>query len=264
MTEAQAALVETLAGALGADPRVRSVWLSGSLARDGGDPWSDVDLVAEVDEASRASCLADYRQGRRDMPPTVLARVLYGCILTAVTTDWARFDIHFADPTELAGMDAGALKLLAGDPAARPAQRPDSLDLRAGERVTALVSEFLRVVGLLPVAVGRGEWLVAQQGDELMRRLLIDLMLEENGVTPSTRGGAKKLNPFLTHEQRSVLEALQPPAAHRAAVIAASADLAQRFLARARPLADRLGATWPDALEGATRRHLQTTLEFVF
>ncbi|MES2340557.1 MAG: hypothetical protein V4597_02680 [Pseudomonadota bacterium] len=264
MTEAQAALAGLVAAALGADPRIRSVWLSGSLGRDGGDAWSDVDLVAEVAEADRAACLAEYRQGRPDMPPMVLAKALYGRILTAITPDWERFDISFVSPAELAVLDGAALKPLRGDPAARPASHVAGPDNRAGERVAALVTEFLRVLGLLPVAAGRGEWLVAQQGDELLRRILIDLMVEENGVTPSARGGAKKLNPFLTPEQRQVLEALMPPAPQRNAVIAASADLARLFLARSRPLADRLGTPWPHAFEQATRRHLETTLAFSF
>ncbi|WP_421932221.1 hypothetical protein [Phenylobacterium sp.] len=262
MTEAQAALASLVAAALGADPRIRSVWLSGSLGRDGGDAWSDVDLVAEVAEVDRAACLAEYRQGRPDMPPMVLAKTLYGRILAAITPDWERFDIHFVSPEELAELDGGALKPLRGDPSTRPRSHQAAQDDRARERVEAMVTESLRILGLLPVAVGRGEWLVAQQGDQLQRRLLIDLMVEENGIPPTARGGAKKLNPLLTAEQRQVLEALTPPAANREAVIAAAADQARLFLTRARPLADRLGATWPEAFELATRRHLQTTLAF--
>lgn len=264
MTEPQAALAGLVATALGGDPRIRSVWLSGSLGRDGGDAWSDVDLVAEVVEADRAACLVEYRQGRPDMPPMVLAKALYGRILTAITPDWERFDIHFVSPDELAGLDGAALKPLRGDPAARPPSHQTSQDNRASERVGALVTEFLRVLGLLPVAVGRGEWLVAQQGDELLRRILIELMVEENGVPPSARGGAKRLNPFLTPEQRGMLEALMPPAPRRDEVIAASANLARLFLSHSRALADRLGTPWPHAFEQATRRHLETTLAFTF
>lgn len=264
MTEAQVSLTETVAAVLGADRRIRSVWLFGSLGRGGGDAWSDVDLVAEVDEADRAACLTDYRRGQPGMPPVVLAMALYGRILAATTPEWERFDISFVSPAEFAGMDGGALRRLRGEPTLHPEPHSDQSDHRAGERVEALVIEFLRILGLLPVAVGRGEWLVAQQGDGLQRRLLIDLMVEENGVPPSARGGAKKLNAFLTPEQRAVLEALRPPAAQPGPVTDAAADLARLFLARARPLVDRLGATWPAAFEQATRRHLQTTLAFRF
>ena len=264
MTEAQAALAGLVAAALAADRRVRSVWLYGSLGRDTGDAWSDVDLVAEVDETDRAACLADYRRGQPDMPPMVLAMALHGRILAATTPDWERFDISFLSPAELAALDGGALKPLRGDPAARPAPHASRPDGQAGERIGALVTEFLRVLGLLPVAVARGEWLAAQQGAELLRRMLIDLMVEENSVPPWVRGGAKKLNPFLAPEQRVVLEALIPPVARREAVIAASAELAGLFLARARPLAERLSAPWPQTFEQATRRHLETTLAFYF
>lgn len=264
MTEAQAALADLVAAALDADRRIRSVWLYGSLGRDTGDAWSDVDLVAEVDEADRAGCLADYRRGQPGMPPMVLVMALHGRILAATTPDWERFDISFLSAAELAALDGGALKPLRGDPALHPAPHVATPDGRAGERVGALATEFLRVLGLLPVAVGRGEWLAAQQGNELMRRMLIDLMVEENGVPPWARGGAKKLNHLLTSEQRNHLEALIPPIAEREAVVAASSEIADLFLARAKSLVERLEAPWPSAFEQATRAHLKTTLTFDF
>lgn len=74
MTEAQAALMEQLVQVLAADPRIRAAWLSGSLARGGGDAWSDVDLTVEVDEADRRACLSDYVSGRPGLPPLAQAR----------------------------------------------------------------------------------------------------------------------------------------------------------------------------------------------
>ena len=264
MTEAQAALTGMVTAVLAADHRIQSVWLYGSLGRGDGDAWSDVDLVAQVDEADRTACLADYRQNRADMPPTVLVMEIYGRILAATTADWERFDISFLVADEVGRLDSRALRPLTGDLAARPPASPPIRDTPPAERVGHLVSEFLRILGLLPVAVGRGEWLLAQQGGELLRKLLIDLMVEESNVAPSARGGVKRLNPFLTPEQRGVLEALVPPVARREPLIAASVELAGLFLARARPVADRLGAPWPGAFEQATRRRLETTLAAKF
>ena len=50
------------------------------------------------------------------------------------------------------------------------------------------------------------------------------------------------------------------PAAERAALLAAQADIARLFLAQARPLAARHGAAWPEAFETAARAHLRREL----
>ena len=55
MTDDQQALLDHLVAALAADPRVRSVWLSGSFARGAGDAWSDVDVTVVVDEPDLAA-----------------------------------------------------------------------------------------------------------------------------------------------------------------------------------------------------------------
>lgn len=260
MTPAQQTLIDQLTRALGGDPRIRALWLSGSLGKGQGDAWSDIDLTALVEEADIRPCLDDYAAGYAGMPPTVLTHEVYGRVFAATTPDWDRFDIVFHTPAEIARMNGAGLKLLLGDHALTPPSREAPADTGAARRVEALAKEFLRILGLLPVAVGRGEWVVAQQGVELLRKMLVDLMLEENGIGPGQRGGAKRLNPFLTPEQRGLLEAIPLAASNGPSLIAANRAHAQPFLARARALSDRLGAAWPQALEEATRLHLRTTL----
>jgi hypothetical protein len=89
---------------------------------------------------------------------------------------------------------------------------------------------------------------------------LIELMLEENGVGPAERGGAKKLYPFLTAEQIAELEVLVPPLADEAQLIAANRDLRDRFLPRARRVAGATGAVWPKAWEAAVMSGLARDL----
>lgn len=259
MTPAQDALLHQITEALGQDPRIHALWLSGSLGKGEGDAWSDIDIVARVDAADVQSCVADYKQPRPGLPEAVLAFDVYGVVVSVVTDAWQRFDIHFASAEQIARMDASGWRPLSGDPAPASAPAPTH-DPGAGQRVAALVTEFLRVLGLLPVAVGRQEWITGQQGFDLLRRMLIDLMLEENGLGRAARG-AKRLNGFLTAEQRELLEAIVPPPANRDALIQANAALGHVFLARARPLAERLGAAWPEAFEAATRRHLMSELD---
>lgn len=254
------ALIDQLLAALGRDPRVRSVWLSGSFSRGAGDAWSDVDLTVTAEAQDIAPCLADYHAPRADLPKLVFSQILHGRVLTAITEDWRRFDLAFLTPEELPRQDGADLRHLLGD-AEGPPPRPPGADPGAAKRVTALVTEFLRVLGLSPVAVGREEWLVMQQGVELLRKMTVDLMVEEAGLAPAARG-AKRVNPFLTSEQRALLEALPSPGAERHGLIDANLAIARLFLTRARPLAARLGAEWPEAFERATREHLRAALSF--
>jgi predicted nucleotidyltransferase len=257
MTEAQQALAERLARVLEEDPRVLSVWLTGSLGQGKGDRWSDVDILAVVPPDDLRPCLDTYGGEHPDLPATVLKREIYGRIITAVTPAWDRYDISFVLPPEFARMDGAGLKPLAGD-VARPPAHPPPKEART-PAIEPLIVEFLRVLGLAPVAFGREEWLVVQQGIELMRNMLIDLMLAEEGISRADRG-AKRLNEFLTAEQRAILESLDPPATRRDALLAANRTLARLFLTRAKPLAARAGVSWPEALETATRKHLEAEL----
>lgn len=259
MTAEQQALLDRLTAALASDPRVHAAWLSGSFGRGEGDAWSDVDVAVLVEPDDLAQVIAAFRAPRPDMPPVVFGQLVHGRVVSAVTPDWERFDLTFVTPAELAWLDGAALTPLLGEaPTPPPRPRPDDRD--GARRVEALAAEFLRVLGLAPVAFGRGEWIVARQGLDLLRGMLVDLMLEENDVPPGARG-AKRLNPFLTADQRLTLEALAAPGAERQALLAAQRDLAGLFLPRARALAERLGATWPAEFEEATRRRLRVALE---
>lgn len=258
MTRQQQAILDQLVAALAVDPRVRSAWLSGSLARDGGDRWSDVDVTAVVEQSDLPAAIAAYRSPRPDLPDQVFSQLVHGRIVSTITHDWERFDLTFLTLAEFAVQDGAGLRRLLGegDP---PPPRPPAADTGAAARVTAIIYEFVRVLGLLPVAVGREEWLVAQQGFELLRKMTVDLILEANGVPPGARG-AKRLNAYLTAGQQAALEAIVPPAAARKAVVAANREIAALFLTHAHPLADRLGIEWPAAFEAATRARLRADL----
>ena len=257
MTEDQHALLDQLVAALAADPRIRSAWLSGSLAKGAGDAWSDIDLTV-VDEPDLAACLRDCAAGALALPATVFSQLVHGRIFSGVTPGWDRFDLAFLTPAEFTGQDGAGLRRLLGETAAPP-PRPAGPDHDAAARVSRLVHEFLRVLGLSPVCIGRQEWLVAQQGVELLRGMLVELLLEQNGVPRAARG-AKRLNGFLGDGQRAELEALPVPAADRAALLAAQGEIARLFLAHAKPLAQRLDVAWPEAFVAATCDHLRREL----
>jgi hypothetical protein len=257
-TAEQRDLVDAIRGVLEADTAIEAAWLGRSLGRGAGDEFSDVDVMALVAEGPAFAVGQRYASEVGRIAEPVLVNTLYGGrVVNVVTDDWRRFDLSFIEAAELGRFDAARLVPLfnrgdRGPPRADPeAYRPTP------ETVLALVNEFLRVLGLLVGAVGREEWLLSLSGLDILRRLTIDLMLEENGVGQAERGGALRRNPLLTPEQLLQLASLSPAVADRAGVIAANAEVAAIFLPRARRLAAEIGATWPTAFEAATRRHLQ-------
>lgn len=265
-TSTQRALLEHLIAVLGSDDRIESAWLSGSFGRGDGDAWSDIDITAVADEEDLPHCVAEYGGSRNPVGETVILSTLYGRIVSAVRPDWERYDIVFTTTQEFRTTDKTALrplKIASLDAPAAPPKPPKPYQVSADAVLTAS-REFLRILGLLPTAIGRQEWLSSQEGIGLMRKALIELMIEANGIGRSQRGGAKRLNPYLTAEQRAAVEAAPQPAADRDSVIAANRALAELFIPLGKRLCEETGAAWPQALEDATRRHLAKVLDLTF
>ena len=128
--------------------------------------------------------------------------------------------------------------------------------------MSKLVNEFFRVLTLAPVGLGRKEYIVALTGIELLRKMTVDLMLMENNVAQLDRGGALRLNPFLSTDQIQLLQSLPAVAAERESIVRCQMAIAQLFLPRARAFAERIGMAWPVALEEASRAHLKSQLNF--
>jgi predicted nucleotidyltransferase len=260
-TDSQRALVERLREVLAGDARVESAWLSGSFGRGVGDAWSDIDVLAVVEEEDIAACLAEYGGLRNPVGETVLMMRLYGRIVSAVRPDWERYDIVFITPKELRARDKADLRPLAVESLDAPASpTPPGLYQPAPDALLDMAREFLRVLGLLPTAIERQEWLSGQEGVGLLRRGLVEMMIEANGVGRAQRGGAKRLNPYLTPEQRAAVERLPQPGADRESLMIANAALAAIFLPLAKETLAKAGAPWPKALEDATRAHLARVL----
>jgi len=253
-------LLDAIGRVLEADPEIEAAWLAGSLGRGGGDAFSDVDIVALVARGPAEAGLRYARGVAAIAEPALVQPLFGGRILNVVTTSWGRFDISFVEPGELARFDADRLTPLFNRGDRLPPRGNGASYRPAPETVLRLVNEYLRVLGLLVVALGREEYGLGLNGVDILRRITVDLMLEENAVHPADRGGALRRNPLLTPDQRRELEALAPVAADRPGLIAANVALAAIFLPRARRLAAEIGMTWPSVLEAATRRHLKERL----
>lgn len=256
MTEAQRSLVERIRAVLEADARVDAAWLAGSLGQGAGDAFSDVDVLVLTPPGGATTVAARYAANLSAIAQTVLANVLFGRIVSAVAEDWRRFDLSFVEPSELVRYDGRRLSPLFNRVDAVVPEQVQIAHRIDPTELSRTIAEFWRVLGLSVVGVGRQEWIVSLSGQEMLRRMVLDLMLDENGVGTADRGGALRRNPLLTPAQRAEFATLPPVTVDREGILAGNAALAALFLPRARRLAAVVGADWPDRLEAATRAHL--------
>ncbi|MEI9886362.1 MAG: nucleotidyltransferase domain-containing protein [Rhizomicrobium sp.] len=258
---AQQSLLDAITRVLSADARIESAWLSGSLGKGAGDEFSDVDVTVVAPEPSFDAVLKHHTADLSAIAP-VVHRFVHGFdrVVSSVTDDWQRFDLTFLKPAEFAAMPLGEVRPLfnRGTPE-KPAPAAPPPHIPQAARIEHLVREFLRILGLAPGAMGRGEYLASLEGVGMLRRMVIDLMREKNG-TASVPGSAIHVNVHLTGEQRRALEALPPLGANRESLLAMNRALWRIFRPLGQELCAQTGAPWPAAFEDATRRRLAATL----
>jgi predicted nucleotidyltransferase len=263
MTPEQAALIDRARALLESEPRIEAAWLAGSLAHGGGDAWSDVDLLALCGQGARGEVSAALADAIRAAFDPLLLNVLFGgAVLNVVLPGWRRLDISVAEPAELGRYEAARLSELFNRSGAQPTGQFPAKYHPGAQSLLPLVEEFLRVLGLAPVVLGRGDHVVMLSGIDNLRRLATDLMLEENGIGPWDRGGALKRRALLTAEQYAELESLPPLSAEPASLKAGHEALAAIFLPRAKRLCAEAGVEWPQRLENETRAHLAQAIGY--
>jgi Streptomycin adenylyltransferase len=256
-------LIARIAEAVTAQPVVQALMLAGSHGRGTADGFSDVDLIALVPPDDLPRFAQDWHVLLQTITPIVFwhqwgrTRI----VINAVSKDWARVDMVIRATDDLAGLSAASTRLLL-DRANVAASLPTEVPHRPDEaRLLGMMNEFIRVLGLLPVVIGRGELVTAVAGAAMQRAALTDLMIA--GLALPDAGGALHVSRNLPPDQMAVLTSIPYPQADRAQVIACHIALANAFLPRARALADRLGIDWPTAFEAATRAHLHLALGVV-
>ena len=253
-------LIEAVRAAADADPRVVALFLSGSLGSGDGDRWSDCDFVLVATLEAHATFVEQAHDWiARIRAPVLWLQVYPGVpLFLAVTQEWLRLDLTVTVPSHLNGSQATWRPLF--DPRGLHDSLPKHPSSRSPDpdKVVAIAEEFLRSLGLLPLSVGRAEFVVGVTGVGHLRAQLIALLIE--GHAPPHPPGALRLSRVLDAEEIALLESLPCPAANRKAVIAASLAYAAAFLPRARGLAEQLGAAWPEVLEAAARANVRSEL----
>ena len=250
------ALIDALTRAAEQDVRVLALLLTGSLGTDQGDIWSDVDTVMVTTPESHAAVVASARAWVAAIAPPVLWRQLYPPhpLFHAVLPGWLRLDVTITVPGHVPTVQAASkplydpMGLHARLPAHHPARKPDPA------KIEQIVEEFLRIMGLAPVAFGRGDLLATVAGCGLLRGLLQDLMVE--AIAPPLPPGALATTRLLSSDDVTTLASLPPVHAEGEALMAFNTAVAAAFLPRARRLAATTGAVWPTALEAEARARL--------
>ncbi|MCY4059124.1 MAG: nucleotidyltransferase domain-containing protein [Gammaproteobacteria bacterium] len=254
----QADLIALLAQWLKSQRAVAGAFLGGSFGRGDADDYSDVDIYVVTAESAQIRTVANALADGLDKVTSILfSKTLPNArTINAITTEWLRFDLTVVSPPELAFLAkseleplfdrSGALETIRHSDQQPPTPTPDHL--------LDIVNEFIRVLGLTVVVKGRDDVVVAQNGVELLRGMLIRVMVMEN--RPQFRRGVLALRQDLTTDQFTVLAALPPLKANWPSIFARTAAISREFLPRARRLAAELGAAWPEEFERVTRAHL--------
>lgn len=236
-------MVDALTTGCEQDERVRASWLGGSLARGNGDDWSDIDLhLAVADPAD-----FDVPSWLGGLTPLVLADPIPGVPsgYLCVTPEWVHIDVIVHAATGLTQDERQPCRvLLDRDGLLHTVAAQD--EVREPYYPAGQVRIFVYFMGNAVTVLHRGELIVLSQGCTVMRDSLIALMLAENGITKTD--GAKRLNRYLTDEQRVALGALTPIGVDEPGLRASQAGIAGEYLSRARRLAQRCGAPWPEEL----------------
>ncbi len=249
------------AAVLFADPRVRALWVSGSLARGDADEASDLDLIATVRDADFGAVADTWREWLAAITPTVLARqipFLQGSFYS-LTPGCERFDLVLERVSAVPGSRFYARAVVFdrdGLDAQRPTPPPPPGPDRA--KVETAIEEPLRYLSMMPAMLKRGDLLLMQEAWGHLRRRVSELFLEANAPLPTT--GVKHWKDKMTPAQYAVLQSLEWPPAERESLIGAHVAVWRVLAEHGRPIAEKVGVTWPDPLERAVRAHLKREL----
>lgn len=265
-TTVQQSLIDRAPEILAADDRILAAWLVGSFATGRADAYSDIDLHCLITDDSAEWFRRHWAQTAAELAgPLVLAQDLSPAMIGgyAITPDWLHLDLVLHPRSSL-------------DPHTVPGLRPlydrhgNALPVTSTPRDAfgepyfpdREIKQFLYFLGNLPVVINRDERVLAHASIDGFRQVMITVMLAEQGVRH--RGGAKRLNPFLTAEQRATLEAFPTASLTYADVLDALRRITQAIRQRGKQLAVRTGARWPQDLEDAALHsiHRQIGIDF--
>jgi predicted nucleotidyltransferase len=235
---------------LGADPRVRKVEPSGSVARGAADQWSDLDLKIITTPEGFDSFLSDWEVWAGRITPTVFARrPIAPFIINTLTDEGLTIDMAVYSgeaPPEYAGPPRYAVGLLASETFE---DLGDALEYAVEEQLRGLAGPFITLIQ-------RKEHLRHFTGVPHILGLLTTVFLAETESAPP----AKQWNPCFSNEQRQAVADLPPVSATRDGVLSFGLAVAKLVVTRARPLYIRYERPWPGKLARVAADRLEAEL----
>lgn len=249
------ALLRTLTALVEPDPRVRALWLTGSVGRGVADAGSDLDVLVTVTSTEEFTDPAIWAP----LDPVISTPIpgLPGCF-AFTTRGGLRVDLVLETPADVATTHyRHRVRVFDRDGLVVPQPDDDGSgpDL---EQMSAVLTEYFRHGAIFPAAVvAREDWLLGQVAVHNGARMLYELFVLSNAPLPPM--GIKQWSSKLTADQRQVLAALEPPRATRDEVVSAMRAVRAAIETHGRAAVERSGGTWPAELEGMTtaywRRH---------
>ncbi len=251
-------LIDQITTVLQRHTEVGGAFLGGSHGRDEEDAYSDVDVYVVVSDSEIVQdTLKTLADSVSEIGPLLHLKVLPNArTINCITEDWRRFDLTVVTRLELGFLAGGQVKVLFDNlgisdalMSATPAIRQPTTDGLLDD-----VNEFIRILGLSAIVRGRDDLVVAQTGTNLMRDILVRTMVLEN--SPQPQRGVLAIGKSLTSDQHAELRDLPAADGNWSAIDARTKAIARSFFPRARQLAMRLGADWPERFEQVTRKYL--------
>lgn len=247
----QDAVIGRVSDLLRLSERVRGLWLAGSLARGDADRMSDIDFVVAVEDQELADA-ATMLEGAlaREFEIVLLRNRGFDrfLLLNLVTAAWDRLDFSLYPVAAIADSPLrGLRRVFDKDEIGAMLEEPAlSAPSPTAEQVDYTLTEFARVLGLLPVVLPREDLVGAIAGSGLLRELLVALFRYEQVGQPAR--GALNETTQLTSEAANVLCRLPPLAANRASILEFNWACRAAFLEHGPRVADRYGVEWPARL----------------
>ena len=234
------------------DERIRTLWLSGSLARGDADAGSDLDVLLAVRDDDLDAFAENWREWLATITPTLVARPLTFApgSFYSLTRACERLDVVVESVTTATTTTPFRTRLVVLDrdglDASIPGPKPPTLPDR--ERMEWIVEEFFRLLAIfVPANVVRRDYLLGVSGVQLSRQLLHELFVQANQPLPAT--GVKQWSSKLTPRQREVLESLPPLDATMEALAPAMLATAEAYRTAGREALESQGIPWPEDLD---------------
>lgn len=242
-------------------PQLQGLYLVGSFGRGFEDEYSDIDMVAVADKENHAAIAEAWNEALKGLWPIVFlnTRSFGATLINAITEDWLRCDL-IIEPKDIFAKRAQSHTKLLFEQTDLYENLADNLPAKPANtaRMEHIIGEFIRVLGLLVVADGRGEYFTAVWGTQILRDQFAQLLLETKAIADP--GGVLHLSRNLSESDMTLLQSLPIPQLDRVSIINDHIETAKLFFPIAKKIATKHDLNWPNAFETATQKHLQQAL----